>query len=109
MPHKVAVIDYLDGLVDSAALIGAVNCVVRRDGGYLGENTDGQGFVAALRPGMSPACTALVVFGAGGAARAITVEAALAGATAITIVNRNPLVALTWLPCSMSAPQPAPS
>ena len=50
----------MEGLADSAALIGAVNCVVRRDGGYQGENTDGQGFVAALRPGMSPAGTALV-------------------------------------------------
>ena len=86
----VAVIDYLDGLADSAALIGAVNCVVRRDGEYLGENTDGQGFLAALRTVRSPAGTALVVFGAGGAARAITVEAALAGVTAITIINRDP-------------------
>jgi shikimate dehydrogenase len=89
IPHKVAVIQYLDGLADSAAVIGAVNCVVRRDGGFIGENTDGQGFVAALRTVVDPAGKSLVVFGAGGAARAVAVEAALAGAAAITIVNRD--------------------
>jgi shikimate dehydrogenase len=47
IPHKVAVIEHLDGLAESARLIGAVNCAVRRNGLYIGENTDGQGFVAA--------------------------------------------------------------
>ena len=47
IPHKVAVIEHLDGLAESAAVIGAVNCVVRRDGRYVGENTDGQGFLDA--------------------------------------------------------------
>jgi shikimate dehydrogenase len=89
IPHKVAVIQHLDALADSAAVIGAVNCVVRRNGRYIGENTDGQGFLAALRTVVDPVGKSLVVFGAGGAARAITVEAALAGATAITIVNRD--------------------
>jgi shikimate dehydrogenase len=90
IPHKVAVIEHLDGLGDSAAVIGAVNCVVRRGEAYIGENTDGQGFVAALRTVVDPAGKSLVVFGAGGAARAIAVESALAGAKAITIVNRDP-------------------
>lgn len=89
IPHKVAVIEHLDGLADSAAVIGAVNCVVHRDGRYVGENTDGQGFVDALRTVVDPAGKSLVVLGAGGAARAIAVEAALAGAAAITIVNRD--------------------
>jgi shikimate dehydrogenase len=89
IPHKVAVIEHLDGLADSAAVIGAVNCVVRRDGGYVGENTDGQGFLTALRTVVDPTGKSLVVFGAGGAARAITVEAALAGAAAFRIVNRD--------------------
>jgi shikimate dehydrogenase len=89
IPHKVAVIEHLDGLADSAAVIGAVNCVVRRDGNYIGENTDGQGFLTALRTVVDPAGKSLVVFGAGGAARAIAVEAALAGAAAILIVNRG--------------------
>jgi shikimate dehydrogenase len=90
IPHKVAVIEHLDGLGASAAVIGAVNCVVCRDGAYIGENTDGQGFLTALRTVVDPAGKSFVVFGAGGAARAITVEAAIAGAAAITIVNRDP-------------------
>jgi shikimate dehydrogenase len=89
IPHKVAVVEHLDGLADSAAVIGAVNCVVRRDGRYVGENTDGQGFVASLRTVVDPAGRSLVVLGAGGAARAIAVETALAGGGPITIVNRD--------------------
>ena len=90
IPHKVAVIEHLDGVAESAEVIGAVNCVVRRDGRYIGENTDGQGFMAALRTVVDPAGRALVVLGAGGAARAIAVEAALARAASVTIVNRDP-------------------
>jgi shikimate dehydrogenase len=90
IPHKVAVIEHLDGVADSAAVIGAVNCVVRRDGKFIGENTDGQGFLTALRTVVEPAGKSLVMFGAGGAARAIGVESALAGAATITIVNRDP-------------------
>jgi shikimate dehydrogenase len=89
IPHKVAVIEHLAGLGESAALIGAVNCVVRREGRWIGENTDGQGFLAALRTVVDPAGKAFVLFGAGGAARAIAVESALAGAASITIVNRD--------------------
>jgi shikimate dehydrogenase len=89
LPHKVAVVEHLDGLADSAAVIGAVNCVVRRDGAYVGENTDGQGFIDALREVRDPAGASIVLFGAGGAARAVAVEAALAGATSITVVNRD--------------------
>jgi shikimate dehydrogenase len=90
LPHKVAVLEHLDGLADSATVIGAVNCVVHRDGRLIGENTDGQGFLTSLQTVVDPAGKSLVVFGAGGASRAITVETALAGAAAITIVNRDP-------------------
>ena len=89
IPHKVAVLGHLDGLEKSAEVIGAVNCVVRRDGRYVGENTDGQGFLQALRTVAEPTGRSLVVLGAGGAARAIAVESALAGARSITIVNRG--------------------
>jgi shikimate dehydrogenase len=89
LPHKVGVIEHLDGLDESAAVIGAVNCVVDRDGCWVGVNTDGQGFLTALRTVVDLAGTSLVLFGAGGAARAIAVESALAGAASITIVNRN--------------------
>jgi len=87
IPHKVAVIEHLDELAPSAAIIGAVNCVVRRDDRLIGENTDGQGFVASLRSVVDPAGKRVVVLGAGGAARAITVETALAGASSIAVVN----------------------
>jgi len=89
IPHKIAVVEHLDGLAESAALIGAVNCAVRRDGRYVGENTDGQGFISALRTVADPAGKSIVLFGAGGAARAIAVEAALAGAASIAVVNRS--------------------
>jgi shikimate dehydrogenase len=90
IPHKVAVIEHLDGLAESASVIGAVNCAVERDGRLIGENTDGQGFLASLCSVIDPAGRTLAILGAGGAARAIAVEAALAGASAITIVNRDP-------------------
>ncbi len=79
IPHKVAVIEHLDGLGESAELMGAVNCVVERDGKLIGENTDGKGFVSSLKEITEPAGKSVVIFGAGGASRAITVELALAG------------------------------
>lgn len=89
IPHKVAVLEYLDELAPSASIIGAVNCVINRDGYLIGENTDGQGFVNALRGITDPAGKRLVILGAGGASRAIGVESALAGASSVTIVNRT--------------------
>jgi shikimate dehydrogenase len=89
IPHKVAVTELLDELAPSAAIIGAVNTVINRDGYLVGENTDGQGFTASLREVTDPSGAAVVIFGAGGAARAIAVESALAGAASVTIVNRT--------------------
>ena len=89
IPHKVSVIQYLDGLGDSAALMGAVNCVVRRGTQWIGENTDGKGFVESLCRRFDPVGKNVVLFGAGGAARAISVELCLAGIAGITIVNRT--------------------
>lgn len=90
IPHKVAVIEHLDGLGESAALMGAVNCVVRQpDGRMIGENTDGKGFLDSLTPITDPAGKSVVILGAGGAARAVAVELALAGARSIQIVNRS--------------------
>ena len=89
IPHKVAILEYLDALAPSAEIIGAVNCVINRDGHLTGENTDGQGFVNALRTIVDPSGKRFVILGAGGAARAIAVESALAGASHIEIVNRT--------------------
>jgi len=91
IPHKIAIIEHLDGLGDSAQIMGAVNCVVRDEQDRLiGENTDGKGFVSSLAKIDRPAGKKVVLFGAGGAARAIAVELALAGAAEIEIVNRTP-------------------
>ena len=89
IPHKVAVIAYLDELGESARIIGAVNTIVRRGSKLIGENTDGQGFVAAIRAFADPKDKKVVLFGAGGAARAVGVEMGLAGAAQILVVNRG--------------------
>ena len=90
LPHKVAVIDYLDGLGKSAEIMGAVNCAVRRGDQFIGENTDGRGFLKSLMEVVDPKGKRIVMFGAGGAARAIGVELALAGAKDVIVVNRSP-------------------
>ena len=89
LPHKVAVIPFLDGLGESAEVMGAVNCVVRRGEFFIGENTDGKGFLKSLREVIDPSGRSVVLFGAGGAARAVAVELGLAGAAKITVVNRS--------------------
>jgi len=92
IPHKVTVIQYLDRLSPEAELIGAVNTVVREGDQLVGHNTDGKGFLRSVRDdaGVDPAGKRIVFLGAGGAARAMSVELALAGAAHITIVNRTP-------------------
>jgi shikimate dehydrogenase len=89
LPHKVAVIEHLDGLGESASVMGAVNCVVRRDDKFIGENTDGKGFLKSLATVVDPSGKSVVLFGAGGASRAIAVELGLAGVKKITLVNRS--------------------
>jgi len=89
IPHKMGVIPYLDKLSKSAELIGAVNTIVNDHGRLFGENTDGKGFMESLREnGVDPKGKKVVILGAGGAARAVSVELSLAGAERITIVNR---------------------
>lgn len=90
IPHKVAVLEFLDELSHAAGLMRAVNCVHNLDGKLIGDNTDGKGFVQSLKTVVDPQGKRIVVLGAGGAARAIAVETALAGAAEITIVNRTP-------------------
>ncbi len=91
IPHKVAVIEHLDELSPEARAIGAVNTVRLEGGRKIGENTDGKGFLRGVRQdaGMDPAGQSVVVLGAGGAARAISTELVLAGASDLLVVNRS--------------------
>lgn len=89
IPHKIECMRYLDGISEAASLIGAVNMIVNKEGKLYGENTDGKGFMASLKEnGVDVSGKNLTIFGAGGVARAITVETALAGVKKITIFNR---------------------
>ncbi|MDR0496846.1 MAG: shikimate dehydrogenase [Treponema sp.] len=90
VPHKVEVLKYLDHLTETAALMGAVNTIYIKDGETYGENTDGKGFITSIHENNIPIeGQRILVLGAGGAARAMTIELAGAGASVITIVNRN--------------------
>lgn len=88
IPHKVEVLQYLDELSEAAEIIGAVNMVVNNDGVLWGENTDGKGFLKSLvDKGAVILGKNVFMLGAGGAARAICVELALAGAKKISVAN----------------------
>lgn len=91
IPHKVAVMQYLDDIAPDARMIGAVNTVRREGDRLIGENTDGKGFLRGLREEaqIDPKGKRVVLLGAGGAARAIAVELALAGAAEIVVYNRS--------------------
>ena len=89
IPHKVAVIPFLDGLDELAGKIGAVNTIVNEGGRLTGHNTDAGGFLRALaESGIEPAGKKVVVLGAGGAARAIAFTLAGNGASPV-IMNRK--------------------
>jgi shikimate dehydrogenase len=96
IPHKEAVIPLLDELGGESARVGAVNTIVNRAGMLSGFNTDGPGFVAALRSeaAFEVKGTSILLVGAGGAARGIAFALAEAGAARIAISNRTPPRAL---------------
>ena len=91
MPDKTAVCEYLDALSPAAELIGACNTVTAdEDGKLTGHNTDGVGFVRNLeKHGVSVKGKSVVVMGAGGAATALSIQAALDGAKKLVIFNRK--------------------
>jgi len=89
VPHKQVVMPHLDEITGAARDIGAVNTIVVEEGRLIGHNTDGDGFLAALREaGFAPAGRRALVLGAGGAARAVVYALAQAGC-AVTIHNRT--------------------
>lgn len=79
IPHKEAIIPYLDGLDREAELIGAVNTILNKDGKLIGYNTDGRGFIKSLKEegGVNPKGESVMIIGAGGAARAIAFSLAI--------------------------------
>lgn len=91
VPHKEAVLPLLDRISPQAARIGAVNTIVREEGGLTGYNTDAPGFLRSLTDdaGFNPAGAHVLLIGAGGAARAVAFAVADAGAASIVIANRH--------------------
>lgn len=93
IPHKETVLHLADIVTDRAALIGAANTLIfRKDGRIHADNTDGSGFMANLRqnaPQWQPSSGPAVVFGAGGAARAVVAALIEVGVPQIRIANRT--------------------
>ncbi|MDQ7832884.1 MAG: shikimate dehydrogenase [Desulfovibrionaceae bacterium] len=88
IPHKAAVMEYVDGMTDRARAVGAVNTLFWQGGRLWGENTDVAGFVAPLREMGDVPGTALVL-GGGGAARAAVAGLAELGVPEIVVSNRT--------------------
>ena len=88
IPHKVAVMEYLDEVEETAATIGAVNTIVNNNGSLIGYNTDCQGALEALRTKTAIQEKSVAIIGAGGAARAIGFGLKSA-AGRLTILNRS--------------------
>ena len=90
MPNKTVVGQYLDKLSPAAELCGAVNTIVNENGVLTGHITDGIGFVRNLKEhGVDVKGKKMVVLGAGGAATAIEIQAALDGVSTLHIFNRK--------------------
>ena len=91
VPHKEAVIPFLDEVDEWASSAGAVNTVVNREGRLTGHNTDGVGFLRALREGagFEPQGQRALVLGAGGSARGVVYALARAGIAQLFIANRT--------------------
>ncbi|MES2984301.1 MAG: shikimate dehydrogenase [Pseudomonadota bacterium] len=92
VPHKQAVMEYLDSHDEAATRIGAVNTILNRDGKFIGSNTDAYGFITNLKNGLGelkPYLENVVLLGAGGATRAAIVALIDEGAARITLTNRT--------------------
>ncbi len=92
MPHKTAILPLLDELTPAARLAGAVNTVINEDGHLIGHTTDGIGYMQSVKDaGHDIIGKTMTLLGAGGAATAICVQAALDGVAAIHMLKRKNL------------------
>ena len=91
LPHKQAVIPLIDEMAETALAVGAVNWIINDDGRLVGHNTDSPGFLRALTElgEFEPSGKSALIFGAGGAARAIVHALKSAGVATMTIANRT--------------------
>ena len=90
MPNKQSVIPYLDKISPAAELVGAVNTIVNDDGVLTGHITDGTGYMLALaEAGIDIIGQKMTICGSGGAATAISIQAALDGVKEISIFARD--------------------
>lgn len=91
IPYKEAVIPYLCGMSKAAQACNAVNTLIYTEKGYYGDNTDGAGLLAALarEHDWRPEGRKILLVGAGGAAKGVSVAMALQGAAEICIANRS--------------------
>ncbi|HJL91576.1 MAG TPA: shikimate dehydrogenase [Acidimicrobiales bacterium] len=91
MPHKASVCPLLDEISDSAKTLQAVNCIVNDAGNLKGHNTDGDGFLDAVKhdAGMDIAGKKVLVIGSGGSARSIIHSLGKAGVREIAVMNRT--------------------
>ena len=99
MPHKAKVCSLLDEISDSAQTLNAVNCIVNNAGKLEGHNTDGDGFLDAVKhdAGLDVAGKKVLVVGSGGSARSIIHSLGKAGAAEIAVINRTKKKALDAL------------
>lgn len=91
IPHKVAVLEFLEEVDDTARVLGAVNTILNNDGTLKGYNTDAVGYMWSLESetGFTPRGRTAFVFGAGGAARAVVYGLASGGVSRVVIANRT--------------------
>ncbi len=99
MPHKAKVCSLLDEISDSAQSLGAVNCIVNDAGNLKGHNTDGDGFLDAVKhdAGLDVTGKKVLVIGSGGSARSIIYSLGKAEAREIAVINRTKNKALDAL------------
>jgi 3-dehydroquinate dehydratase/shikimate dehydrogenase len=100
IPHKVAVIPFLDDITPEARDVGAVNTVTWRNENWIGDNTDVHGVRAALASaGFDPDDKVIVILGAGGAAKAAV--AAVKGAKRVEVLGRKDITKAAGIPCDL--------